>query len=72
MASHNRVCLSGQGRQGGQYRNFGGQHHHIMHKYLSMQLMPSLYLFKIENVALSGDVSTYTLSEAGDRIIQLK
>ena len=31
MASHNRGCLSGQDRQGGQHRNSGGQHHHIMH-----------------------------------------
>ena len=45
MESHNRECLSGQDRQGGQHRNSGGQHHHIMHKVcLSSRAVLSLAL----------------------------
>lgn len=31
MENHNRACLSGQDRKGGQHRNSGGQHHQIIH-----------------------------------------
>lgn len=47
MENHNRACLSGQDRKGGQHRNSGGQHHQIIHASICLYLIQYVAVFPL-------------------------